>query len=98
MNLRLQNALSNPDTVFFLVPGARIKEMIARNEHPYIQSLPETVKAELLAGSVYPLEHQMVIDFLNKRLDAKNQFLLQHCDILAQEAPDLNANLAQGTP
>lgn len=97
MNQRLQNALSNPDTVFFLVPTPRIKQLIAQNDHPNIMALPDTVKADLLDGKVFPLENQMVIDFLQKRLDDRNQFLLQHCDIIAREAPDLNANLQQGT-
>lgn len=97
MNQRLQNALSNPNTVFFLVPTPRIKELISQNEHPHIVALPSTIKADLLEGKVFPLDNQMVLDFLQKRLDAKNQFLLQHCDIIAREASDLNANLQQGT-
>lgn len=96
MNQRLQNALANPDTVFFLVPTPRIKELIFQDEHPFIKALPVTVKAVLLEGKVYPLENQMVVDFVQKRLDPRNQFLLEHCDIIAQEAPDLNANLKQG--
>jgi hypothetical protein len=81
MNPRIENAISDPNTVFFLFPTPRIQQLIMDNVHPYVVAMPQSVKTSLLEGKAYPVANQMVLDFLKGNLDEKNHFLLSQCEL-----------------
>jgi hypothetical protein len=74
---KTRNAINDPNVVWFLLPTPQLKKMIAEDEHPLIKALPQPIKIEFLAGHGWTLDTQMVIKFIEGRLDEKNTFLLK---------------------
>lgn len=83
----LRAKLANRDVVFFFRPSAKLCEMIAKNEHPLIKTLPDAYKAMFLEdgltsnGSAPLVQSEMVVQYLEGTLDAANKFILDNGEI-----------------
>lgn len=79
---KLRSVLAKRDIAFFLVPSAKLCEMIIKDEHPLIKKLPNAYKAMFLEDKITgkqsaPLiQSEMVIQYLEGTLDKANKFLL----------------------
>lgn len=79
---RLKSVLAHRDIAFFLVPSAKLCEMIIKDEHPLIKKLPNSYKAMFLEDKITgkqsaPLiQSEMVIQYLEGTLDEANKFIL----------------------
>jgi hypothetical protein len=78
----LRSTLAKRDVAFFLMPSPKLCQMIMKNEHPYIKSLPAAYKAMFLEDmttekqSAPVIQTEMVIQYMEGTLDAANTFLL----------------------
>ena len=84
---KLRATISQRDIAFFLIPSAKLCDMILKNEHPYIKTLPDAYKAMFLEDKIdgklsAPLiQSEMVVQYLEGTLDAANKFILDHGEI-----------------
>lgn len=62
------------------VPSAELKNLIIKNEHPAIASMPQHFKEVILHGPMR-LDNKMVLDYIDGNLDAQNKFVLDHGDV-----------------
>lgn len=88
MNQRIANAISDPNTIFFIFPTPKLKAILMEDSHPMSKSLPYMVKTRLLGGQTYPIANEMVLKFLKGELDVKNHWLLSNCDIRVVQNSD----------
>jgi hypothetical protein len=66
---------------FIAYAGDDLKKIIINNVHPNIIDLPDKVKAVFLENKAYVLHPWMIKRYIEGRLDEKNTFILNLCDI-----------------
>jgi len=66
---------------FIACAGENLKKIIINNTHPNIIDLPDKVKAVFLENKAYVLHPWMIKRYIEGRLDEKNTFILDLCDI-----------------
>ncbi len=83
----LRTKLANRDVAFFFKPSAKLCEMISKNEHPLIKTLPAAYKTMFLEDgltgkqSAPLIQSEMVVQYLEGTLDAANKFILDNGEI-----------------
>jgi hypothetical protein len=77
----LKSRLTQRDIPFKFTPSGRLSELILKNEHPNVKSLPIAYKALFLKGEPVVIQSQMIIDYIEGTLDKKNKWLLDNGEI-----------------
>jgi len=66
---------------FMFLPSSQLLEIVARDDHPAIKSMPKPFKYVLMQNKPVKIEGQMALDYYKGRLDDNNTFILDHGDI-----------------
>jgi len=90
---KVKEICSKGDVPFYFVPSVDLKEAIVKNEHPYIVKLPEHYKTNFLEGNGFLVHQDMVIKFMENKLDGLNAFILANGEIRISN--DINFLLKQ---
>ena len=69
------------DIPFMFIASPYLCEQIAKGEHPLLKGLPAHFKLGFLQKRPVSLTTKMVIDFLENKLDVKNNFILKNGEI-----------------
>ena len=83
----LRTKLAQKDVAFFFIPSAKLCDMVAKNEHPLIKTLPDAYKAMFLEDgltgkrSAPLIQSEMVVQYLEGTLNAANKFILDNGEI-----------------
>lgn len=77
----LKLRISQKDIPFKFIPSPYLRELILKNEHPNVVNLPFAYKYMFLNNEPAVIRSQMVIDYLEGTLDAKNKWLLDNGEI-----------------
>jgi hypothetical protein len=90
---KLRNALNDPKVELFFIPSPYLRQLIAEGTHPVADGMVDQAKADLLSGHGIAMEAQMVIDFLEGKLDERFAFILRNSDIRILGAEEVLINL-----
>jgi len=63
------------------IPSSQLLEIVSRDEHPAIKSMPNPFKYVLMQNKPIKIEGQMALDYYKGLLDKNNTFVLDHGDI-----------------
>jgi hypothetical protein len=66
---------------FMFIPSAGLVEMVAKNEHPFIKSMPYTFRYVIMRNEPIRIEGAMALHYYLGQLDIKNSFLFDRGDI-----------------
>ena len=83
-NEHAHNALLDPTTEFALVPSPRLRELIAKDEHPVVQKMTPKMKLiymECPPGKALPVSREIILRFLDGSCSEDERFVLGLCDI-----------------
>lgn len=82
---RVINAVQDPNTEFCLIPSPQLKDLLAKDEHPFITALPPAMKTTMLAvpdgKGIGPLSKLLVLKYLFGELDERQKFLFDRCQL-----------------
>ncbi len=78
---RIRQWTSNHDMFFYLIPSPELCEMVIKNEHPCVKSLPSSYKILFAQKTPVYIDNKMVLDYIEGKLDTKNSFILSHGEI-----------------
>lgn len=84
MDSKILEILKRPDIEFVLVALPSLKELIAKNEHPYVVTIPDKHKAAFLQsgdGIGVAVDRELVVKHYDGTIDLRQKFILDHCDI-----------------
>lgn len=91
---KLKSFIKGKDVPFFFIPSSNLREMISRNEHPYIKKLPDIVKSIYLSGRGYLIHQDTVVKYMEGTLDIKNTFIFDNGEIRIHN--DINSITRKG--
>lgn len=86
---RIYELIMNKNVTIYFVPSSNLRELISKNEHPYVKDIPSSFKAILLSGNGLLIQKKMVWNWLNGKLDSKNSWILSNGDLRVSDS-DLN--------
>jgi len=66
---------------FFVLPTNAIKEHIIKCDDPDINGLSQEIKNIFLEGKGLTIENKMVADYMEGKLDSKNNKVISLCEI-----------------
>lgn len=69
---------------FYIVPTVYLKEAVAQGTHPILAAMPDNRKVEILSGCGIPVETEMIMDYIEGKLDARNVFILNNSEIFVE--------------
>lgn len=78
---KLRSFFNDQNVTFYILPNAKLQQIIAKGQHPVSRGMPVNRKAQLLSGSGVVVTSRMVWNFLNGKLDQKQTFILENSDI-----------------
>jgi hypothetical protein len=81
IDVKLRNALNDPGVELFFIPTPYLRQLVAEGTHPAVSNMVDDAKRDLLSGHGIAMEAQMVIDFLDGKLDERFAFILRNSDI-----------------
>jgi len=74
----LKNLLAQRDIPFKFTASANLCELVLKNEHPNVKTLPDSIKALFLGKMPFLIDSKMVINYLEGNLDEKNKWILDN--------------------
>ncbi len=77
----LREKLVQPGVTFFILPTPHFKEMLSKNEHPFIKKLDKGWKIAFLEEYGVEIHPDMIVKFLENTLDERNKFILENSEI-----------------
>lgn len=84
MDSRILEIINNEKINFVLVALPEFKELIVKNEHPYITPIPDKHKAAFMEsrdGVGVAVDRSLVKKYYEGNLDVRQKFILDLCDI-----------------
>jgi len=69
------------DIPFMFIASPYLCDQISKGTHPLLKDLPDPFKLGFLQQRAVSVSTKMVIDFLENKLDAKNNFILSNGEI-----------------
>jgi hypothetical protein len=70
---------------FIFVPSSSLCELVIKDEHPYIKCLPQLYKKAFMEKNAIAINPDIVIKYLDKKLDERNTFILDRGEIRVVE-------------
>lgn len=77
---KIKQSIEGKIVPFYFVPSAKLLEMCALNQHPWVQALGKS-RDIFLKGDTYLLHQDMIVKYLEGTLDERNTWLLSMGDI-----------------
>jgi hypothetical protein len=90
---KIREILKNDLVEVFVLPTAKLREMILKNEHPIIQKLGPSTKKVFLQGNGLLIQKKMIWNWINGTLDENHAFILSLSEVRIRE--DGNVLLGQ---
>lgn len=78
---KIKEILYKKDIEIVCFPTSKLKEMIAKNEHPIVKELGATIKKIFLEGNGFLIQKKMVVEWIEGRLDNRHSFILENSDL-----------------
>jgi len=78
---RIKQIVSDPDILIWYKASKQFQKMMVNGKHPSISKMPQKMKEILLQGSGVLIEPNMVILWMEKKLDTNNSFVLDNGEI-----------------
>lgn len=93
------NAVRDKKSRFGLVPSPKLREMVMKNEHPFIVPLARKIKAAIIFfdynspdNVVGPLSRDLVEQYVLGTLDERTKFIFDHSNIILAGGNDGNVS------
>lgn len=78
---KIKQIIMNSEVEMFVVPTPYLKNLVLKNEHPFVVDLPDNAKAAIMTEYGIVIEKSLVLKWLEGQLDEKNAFILNNSEI-----------------
>lgn len=90
----LRGVLEKQNPEFLIVPSAEFRDLLVKQQHMF--GMSEFIKAELISGKGIRIDYEMVLEWLDGKLDARNAFVLNNCEIMLEGMGSLFSLIPEG--
>lgn len=73
--------LEEDDTEIYYQASPDLRDLIIADEHPMVKQIPQSFKEILIQGLGLKIQKRMMIDWIDKKLDERNSFMLANGEI-----------------
>jgi len=82
--------IEEEDTEIYYQASPDLVKLIIADVHPMVKQIPKSFKEILVQGLGLRLQKRMMIDWIDKKLDAKNSFMLANGEVKLVRYKDKN--------
>ena len=73
--------IDEKDTEIYYQASPDLIDLIIADQHPMVKAIPKSFKEVLVQGLGLKIQKKMMIDWIDKKLDDKNSFMLANGEI-----------------
>lgn len=73
--------LEEDDTEIYYQASTDLRDLIIADTHPMVKQIPQSFKEILVQGLGLRIQKRMMIDWIDRKLDARNSFMLANGEI-----------------
>ena len=73
--------LEEKDTEIYYQASPDLKDLIIADQHPMVKQIPKSFKEVLVQGLGLKIQKKMMLDWIDKKLDSRNAFMLANGEI-----------------
>ena len=76
-----ERLLLNKEVIIVFLPSAKLRELIAKGEHPIARSLGSNIKKVFLEGEGIVIQKRLVWEYVHGTLDEKHAWIFKHGEV-----------------
>ena len=78
---KAKELLRNKDVILVFIPSAKLRELIAKGEHPIASALGPNIKNIYLEGDGVVIQKRLVWEYIHGKLDSRHTWIFQNGEI-----------------
>jgi hypothetical protein len=82
---KIKEILYNKNVEIFCLPTLKLRELIAKGEHPIANKLGSNIKSIFLEGKGILIQKRLVLEWIEGRLDENHKFIFENSELRIRE-------------